>query len=161
MPSDTFTDAIAIRDHLLVTLSPDAAKRCLTQINACCNWAVAEGLIEDNPFQAMKIKVPKGMTADRDINPFKKQERDQIIDAFSTDPYYVHCPDYVRFLFFTGARPNEVIGLQWKHITEQSIRFEQGVVISEDGLVLKAGLKTQAKRSRSPDSGRPARVLSP
>jgi len=53
----------------------------------------------------------------------------------------------VRFLFFTGARPNEVIGLQWRHVSANFIRFEQGVVVSEDGLVLKDGLKTQTKRN--------------
>ncbi len=52
----------------------------------------------------------------------------------------------MRFLFFTGARPSEVIGLQWKHIPESVIRFRQAVVISKKGLVLKDGLKTQRKR---------------
>lgn len=87
------------------------------------------------------------MTEEEDINPFSREERDLIIQTFASDPYYSHYTCYVRFLFFTGARPNEVIGLQWKHITPKYIRFEQGVVISEDGLVLKDGLKTQAKRS--------------
>ncbi|MGV0027263.1 tyrosine-type recombinase/integrase [Phormidesmis priestleyi] len=52
----------------------------------------------------------------------------------------------MRFLFFTGARPSEAIGLQWKHITESVIRFRQAVVVSKQGLVLKEGLKTQRKR---------------
>ena len=53
----------------------------------------------------------------------------------------------MQFLFLTGARPSEVIALQWKHITNKSICFEQAVVNSVDGLVLKDGLKTQNKRT--------------
>jgi integrase len=114
-------------------------------IRACCNWAVEEGLIEANPFLGMKIRVPKGLSEDEDINPFTKAERDLLIATFAEDRYYSHYTNYVRFLFFTGARPSEVIGLQWKHVTKSVIKFRPAVVVSEDGLTLKEGLKTQAK----------------
>ncbi len=48
LPSKALEDAALIRDHLLASLTPDSAKRCLTQIKACCTWAVEEGLIESN-----------------------------------------------------------------------------------------------------------------
>ena len=81
----------------------------------------------------MQIRVPKGLTDDEDVNPFSKEERDlfelpargRIIQMFESDPHYKHYASYVRFLFFTGARPSEVIGLQWKQITESVIRFRQ------------------------------------
>lgn len=146
LPSKSLEDAGLIRDSLLENLTPDAAKRCLTQIRACCNWAVEEGLIETNPFLGMKIRVPKGLSEDEDINPFTKAERDLIIATLAKDRYYSHYTNYVRFLFFTGARPSEVIGLQWKHVTASVIKFRQAVVVSEDGLTLKEGLKTQRKR---------------
>ncbi|MBC6436392.1 hypothetical protein FM036_46860 [Nostoc sp. HG1] len=47
---------------------------------------------------------------------------------------------------FHRRTPSEVIGLQWKHITERVIQFRQAVVVSKQGLVLKEGLKTQCKR---------------
>lgn len=59
LPTRSLSEATAIRDYLLANLSPDAAKRCLTQIKACCNWAFEEGLINHNPFLSMKIKSPK------------------------------------------------------------------------------------------------------
>jgi integrase len=145
-PSRSLDEAILIRDHLLAKLTPDAAKRCLTQLKACCSWAEEEGLIESNPFLTMKIKAPKGLSEDEDVNPFSKEERDRIIAGFEGDRYYSHYTSYVRFLFATGARPSEVIALQWKHITPSVIKFRQSVVISEDGLTLKEGLKTQRKR---------------
>lgn len=145
-PSQSLEDAILIRDYLLENLTLDAAKRCLTQLKACCSWAVEEGLIEANPFLSMKIRAPKGLSDDEDINPFTKAERDLIIETFAKDRYYSYYTHYVRFLFFTGARPSEVIALQWKHVGKSVIRFRQAVVVSEDGLKLKEGLKTQRKR---------------
>lgn len=116
LPSHSLEDAVLIRDHLLANLTPDAAKRCLTQIKSCCTWAIEEELIEANPFLTMKIRVPKGLTEDADVNPFSKAERDLIIQTFAGDRHYSYYTNYVRFLFFTGARPSEVIALQWKHV---------------------------------------------
>jgi integrase len=145
-PSQSLDDASKIRDYLLVNRTPDAAKRILVQLNACCSWAVAEKLISDNPFRNMKIKIPKGLSEDNDINPFSKEERDLIIQSFANSRYYRHYTNYVRFMFFTGCRPSEAIGLQWKHIGESVIKFRQGVVIGKKGLTLKPYLKTQKKR---------------
>ncbi len=145
-PCKSLEDATVIRDHLLTNLTPDAAKRCLTQLKACCSWAVEEGLTELNPFLTMKIRFPKGSSEDEDVNPFTKTERDLIIASFASDCYYKYYTNYVKFLFFTGARPSEAIALQWKHIGESVLKFRQSVVVSENGLVLKDGLKTQRKR---------------
>ena len=117
LPTRSLDEASTIRDYLLANLTPDAAKRCLTQLKACCNWAMEEGLIDANPFAAMKIQAPKGTTEEQDINPFSKEERDLIIRTFASDRYYSHYTNYVRFLFFTGCRPSEAVGLKWKHIT--------------------------------------------
>lgn len=146
LPTRSLDDASTIRDHLLSALTPDAAKRCLTQIKACCNWAMEERLIDTNPFALMKIKLPKGMSEEQDINPFSKEERDLIIRTFASDRYYSHYTNYVRFLFFTGCRPSEAVALKWKHITNSVVQFRETVVVSEDGLVPKEGLKTQRKR---------------
>jgi integrase len=146
LPTRSLDEASAIRDYLLSNLTPDAAKRCLIQIKACCNWGLSEGLIDNNPFAAMKIQVPKGAMEEQDISPFSKQERDLIISTFGCDRHYSYYTHYVRFLFFTGCRPSEAIGLKWKHITSNVIQFRESVVVSEDGLVSKEGLKTQKKR---------------
>ena len=147
LPSRSLDDASVIRDHLLAKLTLNSAKRCLTQFKACCNWAVEEGLIEVNPFALMKIQVPKSASVEHDVNPFTKEERDLIISTFASDRYYCHYTHYVRFLFFTGCRPSEAIALRWKHATDKVIQFRESVVVSEDGLVVKDGLKTQRKRN--------------
>lgn len=109
LPTRSLDEASAIRDYLLSNLTPDAAKRCLTQFKACCNWALSEGLIDTNPFATMKIKVPKGSSEEKDVIPFTKEERDLIIRTFASDRYYTSYTSYVRFLFFTGCRPSEAI----------------------------------------------------
>ncbi|XWK90844.1 MAG: tyrosine-type recombinase/integrase [Phormidium sp.] len=146
LPTRSLDEASAIRDYLLLNLTPDAAKRCLIQFKACCNWGLSEGLIDTNPFAKMKIKVPKGLSEEQDVIPFTKEERDLIISTFANDRYYNHYTNYVRFLFFTGCRPSEAIALKWKFVTKSVIQFRESVVVSEDGLVLKEGLKTQSKR---------------
>lgn len=50
LPTNSLDEASAIRDWLLENKSADTAKRCLTQIKACCKWFVEEGLLETNSF---------------------------------------------------------------------------------------------------------------
>ena len=146
-PSKSLEDAALIRDYLLANLTPNAAKRVLTQLKASCDWGVEEKLIPTNPFSGMKIKAPKGLSEESEVNPFTKEERDLIIKTFENNRYYCHYTPYVKFLFYTGCRPSEAIALQWKHIEKNIIVFKQSVVVSENGLELKEGLKTQKKRN--------------
>ncbi|WP_347566129.1 site-specific integrase [Scytonema sp. UIC 10036] len=148
LPTKNLDDAIAIRDYLIAHLSPNAAKRTLTNINACCDWAVKSKLIASNPFQGMtkEIQLPKSESEENQINPFNREERDVIIKAFEDSKLYNYYAPLVKFLFFTGCRPSEAIALQWKHIGDKFIIFEQAIVISSNGLALKDGLKTQAHR---------------
>jgi integrase len=151
LPVKSVNDAIAIRDWLIANKTPNTCKRILTQISACCDWAVKSQLIEKNPFEDMAgdIKIPKGEKEETDINAFSLEERDRIISAFKENRYYKHYASLIEFLFMTGCRPSEAIALQWQHISKdfRFIRFEQAVVVSESGLVCKRGLKTQKKRS--------------
>jgi integrase len=150
LPTQSIGEAVAIRDWLIANRTPNAAKRVLTQLTACCDWAMKSQLISENPFDGMAadIKIPKGASEETDINPFSLEERNQIIEAFKSDQYYKFYAPLIEFLFLTGCRPSEAIALQWQHISSdyRSIRFEQAVVISEHGLVCKKGLKTQKKR---------------
>lgn len=147
-PHKTLDKAQKLFDWSIANLTSNTAKRFLTQLSACCNWGIKSKLCNDNPFEGLQgeIKAKKTSTEDNDINPFSKEERDTIITAFEANCYYKHYANYVKFLFLTGARPSEVIALQWKHISDKSISFEQAVVAGSEGLVLKPGLKTQDKR---------------
>ncbi|WP_414622044.1 Arm DNA-binding domain-containing protein [Calothrix sp. CCY 0018] len=132
LPVKTLDKAVAIRDWLIANRSPLSAKKILTQFSACCNWAVKSQIIEDNPFadMASDIKVRHGDSEETDINPFSVEERDtpseslreRIIQAFKDSRYYTHYAPFIEFLFITGCRPSEAVGLQWKHITPFSLK---------------------------------------
>jgi integrase len=139
-PYKGLTEAQRIFDWATINLKPDPARRFIQGMRV--------KLIDHNPFAGMssEIRIKKTSTEDNDIDPFTKAEREAIIQAFAHDRYYSHYTNYVRFLFYTGCRPSEAVALQWKHISTRDIMFEQAVVKSSRGLVLKQGLKTQANR---------------
>lgn len=90
-------------------------KERLGLLQACWNWAMKKQIVEANPWKdiASRVKVlPKQMP-----KPFSREEMGAIVLAFRTDRYYYHYADYVDFLFGTGCRTGEAIGLQWKHVS--------------------------------------------
>lgn len=113
IPDTSVEKAAEVRDWLINQLTLDAAKRTLVQLNACCKWAMKSKILPCNPFDGManEIKVRK---ANLDgINPFTPLERQAIIEAFSNTPYSL----LVKFLFLTGCRTGEAVGLKWKYIS--------------------------------------------
>ena len=63
-------------------------------------------------FKTLKIKSePRPLP-----KPFSVEEVRAIINWFENHKYYSHYADYVKFLFLTGTRTSEAIGLQWKHL---------------------------------------------
>jgi integrase len=72
------------------------------------------------------IKVVK----EDEIDPFTREEMISIIQGFENDPYYTHYTPFVKFLFLTGYRTSEAIGLCWKHIAQDLsfIWFVEAVV---------------------------------
>jgi integrase len=156
-------DAVAVRNWAMANLTVDSAKRFITQLSACYGWAKKSRLIDVNPFALMasEIKLPRSEKVDAEdagINPFTAAERDAIVQAFKTNQFCHACTSknnqhsnyaaYVQFLFYTGCRPSEAIGLQWKNIDIEKciVLFDGAVVQSLKGLVRKKGLKTQAFR---------------
>jgi integrase len=94
---------------------------------------------------AADIATVKG-DEEADIDPFSPQERDRLIAYFYAQKS--HYAKLIEFLFRTGCRPSEAIALEYGHIAEgyPSITFQQAITMSENGLKLKQGLKTQKKR---------------
>ncbi|MBW4638968.1 MAG: hypothetical protein KME05_12165 [Gloeocapsa sp. UFS-A4-WI-NPMV-4B04] len=112
LPAHGLRKATLIRDFLLSTRSPLVVKRALMYLSACCSWAVKSGLIKTNPFLGMTSEIRLSKDSVRDIDPFTVDERDAIINAFIAHPTFNHYAPFVRFLFLTGCRTGEAIGLQ-------------------------------------------------
>ncbi len=119
------SSAKRITQHLLKKFSRDVARRALQQINAACNWAVERGDLEENPFKGNRIKAQKKRPK---VDPFSERERDLIIAEFERDPYHQHYRGFVEFLFFTGCRTSEAVGLRWCDIERDFIKFCSPVV---------------------------------
>lgn len=64
---------------------------------------------------ASKIKVPE--SEEDEIDPFNRAEIAAIVQGFEADRYFKHYTPFVKFLFMTGCRTSEAVGLQWKHLT--------------------------------------------
>ncbi|WP_448574065.1 tyrosine-type recombinase/integrase [Trichothermofontia sp.] len=153
-------DATEARDYLLKRHSPDVVRRFIMQMNACCKWAIKSRVITANPYADLlgSVSIPKRKQngVSDDIHPFTREERDAIIAAFESNQFHParanhlsrhsHYAPYIKFLFFSGCRPSEAIGLQWKHVKDDRILFQQSVVDGGSSLVLKKGLKTQDYR---------------
>lgn len=106
--------AYQFRDWLLESCQPVTARKYLVNLNACYQWAVHCGLADTNPFEGITqgLKV----TSKSNPEPFSQQEVQVVLEAFREDKHYSYYYPYVKFLFLTGARPEEGVGLCWKHI---------------------------------------------
>lgn len=152
LPTKNFNNAVEIRDYLREAYSAEVAKRTLKQFNACCNWAVSAKLIVSNPFNGMarEIKSKKDSLTSR--KPFTKEEKDNIIAAFVNNIYsskfapisHSYYAPYVKILFLTGSRPEEVIALQWKHIKTNYIEICEAVATD---LKIRKSTKTHVTRN--------------
>ncbi len=124
-------NAIAIRDWLIDHYANDTARRTIQQFNAACRWAMDSDIINTNPFQGIGRYLKPPRPKDTNWAAFTLTERDRIIAAFDElEPYY---SAWVRFLFWTGARPEEAAALRWEHISPdcREIFFNEALPIGQ------------------------------
>lgn len=143
-PFQDFNDSLKIRDWLLRKTTSSMTKRILTHLTAAIKWGIKHQLVllPSNPFEGMAAELPKHNWEDNsNPNAFNEHEKSLIIQAFEnhkgnwngrgfTGFAYSYYAPFVKFLFMTGCRPSEAIGLQWKHIKEDlfQITFESSIV---------------------------------
>jgi integrase len=113
--TDTAGNAIAIRDWLLQEYSHETARRTLVQLNACTKWAMESDLITRNPFAGVPGQLKRSRRSERAWAAFTRAERDIIIQEF--DIQHPWAAPWVKFLFWTGARPEEAAALRWEHVS--------------------------------------------
>lgn len=86
-------------------------------------------LIDRNPFEALMWPRPQQNRP----GPFTETERDTILTQFAKrSPFYVL---FVHVLFFTGARPSELLGLRWNDVDLRAgyISITKSRYLDEDG----------------------------
>jgi integrase len=161
-------NAVEVKAGLEKITTVHQVKRSLMQLNAACNWGKKHGLIDSNPYDGMANEMPKyRYQVDPKPNAFDEEERDRVIEAFKnhkgnwngrglTGMGYAHYASFVEFMFLTGCRPSEAIGLQWKHISEDFsfIRFEGSITTSGNGKPIRVEGSKNNKKRRFPCSAR-------
>jgi integrase len=95
------------------TLAPKTHNTRLWLLKSVATWAVAEGLLTVNPW--LKTK-PRKATKEI-VKPFSQSEAVKIIAGFE-ESYPAWTP-FAKFLFLSGCRMSEAIGLQWRHVDFQ------------------------------------------
>lgn len=121
-------------------LTPVSHREYLALLKAEWIWGSKNELVEVNPWEELpgRIKVPPKQMP----KPFTRDEIGAIIQAFKTDRYGLPYADFVQFLFGTGCRISEVIGLRWKHLSENC----SSVWIGES---LSRGVRKSTKTNRA------------
>jgi integrase len=106
---------IAIRDWLLEQYSPEIARRTLQQFNAAYKWACDSDMIVTNPWEGLTRHLKPKAPSDKSWAAFTLAERDHVIAAIDDQaPFY---GSWVRFLFWTGCRPEEARALTWEDVS--------------------------------------------
>lgn len=160
LPDLYLNDTLEPVINYVLEFYPNQAKRYLKQISACLSWGKKRGLVKSNslPDFLSTMTSRKSKNEDSDIRAFTVIERDAIIKAFREGTFerfkgsHTQYADYIEFLFLTGARTSEALGIKWDHIDldKKFIIFQEALVMATNGRksvgVQKRGLKTQKKR---------------
>jgi integrase len=134
--ADIIKDAVKIRDSIRAVRSARSTRSILDFIFNTIDWAKRNGSISkdaENPYRELKQDVlgkekqqkPKHIREilddeeDNDYRGYSHDEARVIIEraAYRGQPHGVY-RDLIEFLFLTGCRTGEAIGLRWEDVTE-------------------------------------------
>jgi integrase len=129
---DPWSDALASRSFLLRSTTNGMAVRVLASIETCLDWAMRIGILEQqrNPYRRMGSDLKSKTDRVAGANAFSQTEQERLIQAFYNHPLWYCYGAFVKFLFLTGCRPSEAVGLDWEQVASDfsTIRFDRSVV---------------------------------
>jgi integrase len=125
-------DALAILECLIKHDSNHQIKRVLIDLNAAYEWGIKHRLTPSNhsPFKGMSAERPKFRYEEEpEPNAFSGDEMERVIQGYKehkgnhngrgyTGYKYTHYAPFVEFLFLTGCRPSEAVGLRWGYVSD-------------------------------------------
>jgi integrase len=166
-------NALRVKEGLEKVTTVHQTKKTLMQLNAACTWAVKHGLVQVNPYEGMANEMPQyRYQVEPEPNAFTEEEREQVIEAFAqhqgnwngrgyTGIRYSHYAPFVKFLFLTGCRPSEAVGLRWKNVADDcdSVRFVGSITTSGRGKQIEVEGSKNNKKRTFPCSNRLRKLL--
>jgi integrase len=130
-PHQQIDDSISIKLWLRRTTTPYMTRLVLSKLAALVKWGARHGLVSNtnNPFVDMATDMQLVRT-ETTPNAFSPAEVSLILNAFTDSRYYSFYAPLVRFLFLTGCRPSEAIGLEFTQISEDfsEIKFDRSII---------------------------------
>ncbi len=152
-PHQSITASLLIRNWLLEQTTSSMVKWIFTHLNAAVNWAIQHKLckLTISPFKGMAGDLPKHKWEEEGLpNAFSQDEKDNFICTVAnhSNPSISHYKDFIRFLFLTGCRPSEAIGLRHSDIdlTVNFIYFSGSIVRVNGKAVKSKGSKNNKHR---------------
>jgi integrase len=147
--------ALELRQYLLENTTESMTKRVLTHVSAAFIWGIKHKLVKaPNPYTDMAKELKHNWEKESIPNAFTETEIQQVLDAFKNHKgkgiSYSYYYSFVRFLFLSGCRPGEAVGLQWKDIASDYSRvtFNGGIYRGlNNKLVRTEGSKNNKKRT--------------
>jgi integrase len=133
--ADIVADSTKIFDTLKIATTPSQVRRTLDILYNLLEWCKRRGIVERdtyNPYREYKQDAPgkskqvkpkhiidQDLVEDDDFRGYSPEEAEHIVNALafrgSTKNLY---RSFGLFLFLTGCRPSEAIGLQWQDVNE-------------------------------------------
>jgi integrase len=143
--------ALDVRDWLLKHTTPAFAARILNQFSAAVDWGIKHDLIDliKNPYIGMGRDLKPKKYKPPGADAFNSDEKELVLNAFLTSRHYDCYYPMVYFMFLTGCRPSEAIGLRWGEISAnmQSVEFCGSIVQVNSVATRMDGSKTNSYRS--------------
>ena len=138
-----------LKEKLLTLTTPQVARKILTYLSACYDWAAQNGLTRSNPYkhQAQSLPKPKWMS-DPQPNPFTAEEKIAVITSFKDSETHSYYLPIIEFMLLTGCRPSEAIGLTWDAVDlgNLQITFKESIVLTKGKSVRSQKSKTNRIR---------------
>lgn len=116
--------AVAFRDWLSEKVKPITVKDRIVSCSTCWDWAVEQEIVSQNPWDGLLVRVPK----QKKERAFSEEETQLILKVFDRgEPWLNFYADFVLFLFTTGCRVGEAIGLRWQNVEGDRIWIGESV----------------------------------
>jgi integrase len=132
-----------VKEKLLSVTSSQVARKILMYLSGCYEWGVVNGLVSDNPYKGRFSELPKpDWLTEPEPNPFTREEKETIIARFNEHETCQYYSPIIQFLFLTGCRPSEAVGLKQNSIKKRTINFRESIVLIK-------GRSTPTKKSKN------------
>ena len=152
-PYQGIYDALAFREWLLANTTIGMTKRILTHCNAAVTWGIKNRLVSGSvsPYEGMSGDLPKhAWELEGKPNAFTLAEIGKIRAAFTNhdDINIENYAMFIDFLFLTGCRPSEAIGLRVCDVAanRSHIIFNGAIVRVQGRAVRTTGSKNNKSR---------------